>query len=164
MTDGLALLTQQREQRKRSIPPPRHPARPAVRSLPDHAPEMAPEPALDPRASDAVADSPSNSEPAPAAQPTHGVGVGVEVGVGVGDEDLTELYRSTIYFGQAEDRFLEDVRTIARRLKPRVDATRSAVVRLAVRRMLADLTPGEVVDELRAQAPQNTGAPGRRRL
>jgi hypothetical protein len=150
MTDGLALLTQQREQRKRSIPPPRHPARPAVRSLPSHAPEDPPEPALDAPTPDAVADSPSNSEPAPAPEPTH--------------EDLTELYRSTIYFGQAEDRFLEDVRTVARRAKPKVDATRSAVVRMAVRRMLADLTPGEVMDALRAQAPQNTGAPGRRRL
>lgn len=147
MTDGLALLTQQREQRKRSIPPPRHPARPVVRSVPDRVSEAAPESAPAPR--DAAENPPQNAPAAPA-EPTLA--------------DLTELYRSTIYFGQAEDRFLEDVRTVARRAKPKVDATRSAVVRLAVKRMLSDLTPEQVVDELRAQAPPNTGTPGRRRL
>src|SRR5450759_280008 len=79
--------------------------------------------------------------------------------VGLGD-----LYRSTIYFNEAEDSFLEDVRGAARRSKPKVDASRSAVVRLAVKRLLAELSAAQVVDELRRQGPHAEATRGRKRL
>ncbi len=74
------------------------------------------------------------------------------------------LVRASIYLDGAADGFLEDVRAAARRATPRVDASRSAVVRLALLRLADELGPGEIVAELRRRSHSVNVSPGRKRL
>ncbi|WP_205874389.1 hypothetical protein [Mycobacterium camsae] len=74
----------------------------------------------------------------------------------------TELTKVSIYLDEPADAFLESVRTAARFAKPRVDATRSAVVRLALTRLAQQLHPSDLVAELQRKAATHTG-PGRKR-
>lgn len=74
----------------------------------------------------------------------------------------TELTKVSIYLDESTDAYLETVRTAARTAKPRVDATRSAVVRLALNRLADQLSPTEVIAELQRNAAGHTG-PGRKR-
>lgn len=74
----------------------------------------------------------------------------------------SELAKVSIYLDESTDTYLETVRAAARTTRPRVDATRSAVVRLALNRLAGQLTPGEVVAELQRNAAGHTG-PGRKR-
>lgn len=74
----------------------------------------------------------------------------------------TELTKVSIYLDEPTDAFLESVRTAARFAKPRVDATRSAVVRLALTRLAQQLHPSDLVAELQRKAATHTG-PGRKR-
>ncbi|OBK25097.1 hypothetical protein A5634_02110 [Mycobacterium asiaticum] len=74
----------------------------------------------------------------------------------------SELTKVSIYLDEATDAFLETVRTSARFAKPRVDATRSAVVRLALTRLAAQLHPTDLIAELQRKAATHTG-PGRKR-
>jgi hypothetical protein len=74
----------------------------------------------------------------------------------------TDLTKVSIYLDEPADAFLETVRTAARFAKPRVDATRSAVVRLALTRLAEQLHPSDLVAELQRKAATHTG-PGRKR-
>lgn len=74
----------------------------------------------------------------------------------------TDLTKVSIYLDERTDAFLETVRTAARFGKPRVDATRSAVVRLALNRLAEQLHPAELVAELHRKAATHVG-PGRKR-
>lgn len=74
----------------------------------------------------------------------------------------TDLTKVSIYLDEPTDTFLETVRTTARFAKPRVDATRSAVVRLALTRLAQQLPPAELVAELQRKAAAHRG-PGRKR-
>lgn len=74
----------------------------------------------------------------------------------------TELTKVSIYLDETTDNFLETIRTAARFAKPRVDATRSAVVRLALNRLAQQLHPSDLVAELQRKAATHTG-PGRKR-
>ena len=62
----------------------------------------------------------------------------------------------------ATDAYLETVRAAARTARPRVDATRSAVVRVALNRLAEQIGPADVVAELQRNAAGHTG-PGRKR-
>lgn len=73
-----------------------------------------------------------------------------------------ELTKVSIYLDEPTDAFLETIRTAARFAKPRVDATRSAVVRLALNRLAQQLHPSDLVAELQRKAAAHTG-PGRKR-
>ncbi|MCV7196256.1 hypothetical protein [Mycobacterium angelicum] len=75
---------------------------------------------------------------------------------------LTDLTKVSIYLDEPTDTFLETVRTAARFAKPRVDATRSAVVRLALNRLAEQLHPTDLIAELQRNAANHTG-PGRKR-
>ncbi len=68
----------------------------------------------------------------------------------------------SIYLDESTDAYLETVRAAARTAKPRVDATRSAVVRLALNRLADHLSPAEVIAELQHNVAGHTG-PGRKR-
>jgi hypothetical protein len=68
----------------------------------------------------------------------------------------------SLYLDESTDTYLETVRAAARTARPRVDATRSAVVRLALTRLADQLNPAQVVDELQRNAAAHTG-PGRKR-
>ena len=143
MADGLDSLTAMRSKSttsRRTIPPPRHqPRRTPVDMLAASSPATASEPP--PKAQSAAA-------PTPAAVPPPASG--------------TDLTKVSIYLDDTTDASLETVRAAARATKPRVDATRSAVVRLALNRLAEQLTPAEIVAELQRSAAAHSG-PGRKR-
>jgi hypothetical protein len=74
----------------------------------------------------------------------------------------SDLTKVSIYLDEPTDDFLETVRTAAGFAKPRIDATRSAVVRLALNRLAEQLHPAELLVELQRKAATHTG-PGRKR-
>ena len=65
----------------------------------------------------------------------------------------------TFYVDQDIDRYLEDVRIQGLTQQPRVDVSRSAVVRLALRRLREEMTPEQVKTLLAGQLtdPTRTG-------
>ncbi|WP_165616979.1 hypothetical protein [Mycobacteroides abscessus] len=141
MANGLDSLTAMRES-KRRVPPPRHQPRQtpvdmpaATPAAPTAAPAAAPPPA---------AATSKSSRPAPTTTPA------------------TELTKVSIYLDDPTDTYLETVRGTARTARPRVDATRSAVVRLALNRLAEQLDPAAVVAELQRKAAGHSG-PGRKR-
>jgi len=75
---------------------------------------------------------------------------------------VTDLTKVSIYLDDQADTYLETVRGTARTARPRVDATRSAVVRLALNRLAEQLDPEAVVAELQRKAAGHSG-PGRKR-
>lgn len=136
MADGLDSLTAMRTKAttsRRTLPPPRHQPRQTPVPMPEPSP-----PAPPPPSQEAVTTGPA---PMPAAG---------------------ELAKVSIYLDESTDTYLETVRAAARTTRPRVDATRSAVVRLALNRLAGQLTPGEVVAELQRNVAGHTG-PGRKR-
>lgn len=142
MADGLDSLTAMRSKSttsRRSIPPPRHQPRRTPVDMP-----AAPSPAA--AASEPPEKKPAAPAPAAATPPASGA-------------DLTKV---SIYLDDTADASLEAVRAAARATKPRVDATRSAVVRLALTRLAEQLTPAEIVAELQRSAATHSG-PGRKR-
>ncbi|MFB1299310.1 hypothetical protein ACAG24_027775 [Mycobacterium sp. pW049] len=137
MADGLDSLTAMRSKSttsRRTIPPPRHQPRRTPVDMP-----AAPPPAAAP-------EPPKAQPPAAPAPPATG----------------TDLTKVSIYLDDTADAALEAVRAAARATKPRVDATRSAVVRLALTRLAEQLTPAEIVAELQRSAATHSG-PGRKR-
>ncbi len=134
MANGLDSLTAMRES-KRKLPPPRHQPRQTPVNMP--APEAA-EPAPTPAAASPL--------PRPAVTPAA----------------VTDLTKVSIYLDDQADTYLETVRGTARTARPRVDATRSAVVRLALNRLAEQLDPAAVVAELQRKAAGHSG-PGRKR-
>lgn len=155
MADGLDSLNAMRAKTtvsRRTLPPPRH--------KPRSTPVPMPEPT-------------STAQPAPpAAPPTEGGPVTVHDD---GNDHLdkldakasahsapSDLIKVSIYLDDTTDTYLETVRAAARATRPRVDATRSAVVRLALTRLGEQLQPTEVVAELQRSAAAHTG-PGRKR-
>ncbi|MGD9512471.1 hypothetical protein [Mycolicibacterium sp.] len=141
MADGLDSLTAMRSKSttsRRTIPPPRHQPRRTPVDMP-----AAPAPAT---ASEPPKAQPAAPAPTAAAPPAAG----------------TDLTKVSIYLDDATDASLETVRAAARATKPRVDATRSAVVRLALNRLAEQLTPAEIVAELQRSAAAHNG-PGRKR-
>lgn len=72
------------------------------------------------------------------------------------------LSKVSIYLDEPTDAYLEAVRGAGRRAQPKVDATRSAVVRLALKRLSNQLDVATVVAELQRNAESHSG-PGRRR-
>ncbi len=143
MADGLDSLTAMRNKTtsRRAVPPPRHPPRQTPVSMPESAPPPIPPVAPSP---EAMAISP------------------VPVSQLSADAGGSKLAKVSIYLDERTDVYLETVRGAARATKPRVDATRSAVVRLALNRLADQLSPGEVVAELQRNAAGHTG-PGRKR-
>ncbi|SKO62141.1 Uncharacterised protein [Mycobacteroides abscessus subsp. bolletii] len=134
MANGLDSLTAMRES-KRKLPPPRHQPRQTPVNMP--APEAA-APAPPPAAASPL--------PRPAVTPAA----------------VTDLTKVSIYLDDQADTYLETVRGTARTARPRVDATRSAVVRLALNRLAEQLDPEAVVAELQRKAAGHSG-PGRKR-
>lgn len=142
MADGLDSLTAMRSKSttsRRTIPPPRHQPRRTPVDMP-----AAPAPATtsEPPKAQPATPAPTAATPPPASG--------------------TDLTKVSIYLDDTTDASLETVRAAARATKPRVDATRSAVVRLALNRLAEQLTPAEIVAELQRSAATHSG-PGRKR-
>lgn len=68
----------------------------------------------------------------------------------------------TLYVDRQADDFMEAARIEGLVSRPKVDISRSAVVRLALRRLMSDMTAPQVKALLEAQEVRSTG-PGRKR-
>lgn len=146
--DGLAALDAKRKSTGRRLPPPRN--------APRTQPVVAPAPATG-ETSPVVESPPSPKPVAPVPPPAPKVAE-----VKPSQVEAQPLEKASIYLDPQSDEFLESARIAGRRSKPRVDASRSAVVRLALARLAAQMTPDQVVRELVLRAPAHTGE-GRRR-
>jgi hypothetical protein len=71
-------------------------------------------------------------------------------------------FKVTLYVDRDTDEFMETVRVEGLTSRPKVDVSRSAVVRLALRRLMDEMSPVEVKALLADQAVRSTG-PGRKR-
>lgn len=137
--DGLSALQGRREaaaaRRRQPMPPPKHPRR----DPPDRAPAAPASEETRAEPTDLVA------EPAPApTRPAAGRGRG-----GSG------LRLGQFYLDESADDWLREIRLTA--MHQRQDITASAVVRWALARAAAQMTVQQVVDELLAAQPRNTG-------
>lgn len=77
-------------------------------------------------------------------------------------DELRPQERITVYVDQAHDEFMDDVRFAAARRRPRVDVSRSAVVRYALDRLMQQMTPEQLYDAIAAK-PVEAQATGRKR-
>lgn len=157
MTDGLSKLDQQRAKAsKRHVPPPRHAAPPKPEPAPDTTLDSV-EPAAE-ASNQRTAKAPSASTKVPprTAPRTQSAASAPPAG--------NALVKATLYLDSAADDLLSEINYIAR--KQRVDGSRSAVVRLAIERLMQSMSVAEVVDELRARGDGMTsgGLTGRRRV
>lgn len=152
MASGLDSLTAMRES-KRRVPPPRH----QPRQTPVDMPAATPAPAASATAASVAPPAPATA--ASAAAPIAPKSLRPAVTAAPATTDLTKV---SIYLDDPTDTYLETVRGAARTARPRVDATRSAVVRLALNRLADQLDPAAVVAELQRNAAGHSG-PGRKR-
>lgn len=160
--NGLASLADARQRARRTMPPPRHPASrdetvlsastPAEATAGEERPASASGvPAQRPLAvAEAVAREPVRPLAAQAVAPK------------VSDTAVEPPIKLTLYLDQDIDRYLEDVRIQGLTARPRVDVSRSAVVRLALRRLRAEMDPDQVKALLAAQ-PTDNSRTGRKR-
>jgi len=150
VSDGLDRLESKNAKARehalaRQIPPSRHqPRRTLVSMAPEPAPEVAAEGA--PQAPTTIAAA--ATEATPGRSPGRAPNPPVEA-------DL--VARRSVFLAPADDAFLESVYE-AGRFDPqgRFDASKSAVVRLALGRLAKDLAPADIVEELRRRAPKPT--------
>jgi hypothetical protein len=145
--NGLASLSAQRERARRSMPPPRHP-------IPVTEPVRADVSIPSGLESTAIAPlAPSSSvQERPLVAHTH-VPSAPALGAPV---------RVTLYVDRQADDFMEAVRVAGLTARPKVDVSRSAVVRLALRRLIDEMTAAEVKVHLAQQDVRSEG-PGRKR-
>ena len=143
MSNGLDQLRTARAQAagrapSRRVPPPKHPA---AKSLPAENPNP-PQTAGD---RGDPADQPAIADPAAARTATA----------------AAPAIRQSVHLDAETDAILEDIRAASR--PRRVDANRSAVIRLALRRLAAELTPNQIVDQIEDAARTTTHqGPGRK--
>ncbi len=161
--DGLASLSAQRNRARRSMPPPRHPVAAGVAGRGGQVvsvPEQMAEPIAPAASLTAVpaAEAPETAEtaetagaadtqPFPPASRAPGVGAPVKV---------------TLYVDRESDEFMEAARVEGLVARPKVDISRSAVVRLALRRLMSEMSAAEVKAVLEQQEVRSSG-PGRKR-
>ncbi len=151
-SDGLAALQAKRTQGrqrgdpKRRIPPSQNPT-----TLP---PYKAPEVVVDLGEEESrTTEAPAPAASQPAAEPA-------APSQGGGAKPTSR--KVGLYLDEAHEDFLEQVRVAGNALRPRVNLSGSAVVRLAIDRLMADMTAEQVRDALVAK-PIDPSAVGRRR-
>lgn len=149
--DGLAALTAKRSEKRpgRTLPPSRNPPRIPSAVAPKAELATASREEVGGSMGPATAESPARKSPEEQESASNLI-------------DTQPLEKASIYLDPPSDDFLESVRITGRRSKPRVDASRSAVVRLALARLSEQMAPDQVVRELVARAPVHSGE-GRRR-
>lgn len=163
--DGLASLSAQRNRARRSMPPPRHPV--AV----DGAREAS-------KAGQAVSEADQVGEPVPTAASLTAVPAsskedaepaGAEANVNESSAPASRApavmgapVKVTLYIDRDSDEFMEAVRVEGLVAQPKVDVSRSAVVRLALRRLMGEMSAADVKALLERAEVRNSG-PGRKR-
>jgi hypothetical protein len=141
--DGLGALAAQREKRqRRTMPPPRNPG-----------------------ASQAASANPASAvEAIPAAPETGSQPASATVGPTPRANDAA-TFKVTLYLDQEMDEFMERARVEGLTARPKVDVSRSAVARLALERLMADMTPREIKTLIGGRAARSaagkTGRPRR---
>lgn len=133
--------------RRNGIPQSRHGARSELIAVPRPLAEEASETSV----STAAVASPGQS--APTTKPPRLPG----------SVSVDELVKTTIHLGKSDDALLNLVSYTGKGATPKVEASRSAVVRLALRRLADTMTPEQIIKELRISAVP-TGTAGRPRL
>ncbi len=144
-SDGLAALQARRTPaRKRELPKSQNPTR-----LPPYQPPVVAD-LRDGTNEDAV-----GVEPEPPSQPASPTPPALEA--------KTPTRKVGLYLEEPHEDFLEAVRVAGNALRPRVNLSGSAVVRLAMDRLMAELSPEQVRDALVAKPldPSATGRPRR---
>lgn len=106
--------------------------------------------AAQPSAAEDPGSSPSVPEPITALTPSATV-------------EIDPLVKTTIHLGRTDDALLNMVSFTGKQASPKVEVSRSAVVRLALRRLAEAMTPEEIVEAVSHTAPA-PGSPGRPRL
>lgn len=151
---GIAQLQARRQQSGRTVLPPKHSPRTSVVPL---APSST-QPEVDlreerspelPQVKPAVSWAPPPVQPETVFEPAPAA--------------IEALVRATIHFGGSQDRFLNTVAHAGRMNRPKVDASRSAVTRLAIERLEQEMTAEQIISELASRASATT-RPGRKRL
>lgn len=77
--------------------------------------------------------------------------------------EVDPLVKTTIHLGRTDDALLNWVSFTGKQATPKVDVSRSAVVRLALRHLAEAMTPEQIVAEVSRTTPA-PGAAGRPRL
>lgn len=161
--NGLATLSDARQRARRTMPPPRHPAARDEDTPNPSGPTAAPT-GEEHSTSSSVADG----QPRPEATVSSSPNVNARppskpiVRPAASDTVVEPPVKLTLYLDQDIDRYLEDVRIQGLTSRPKVDVSRSAVVRLALRRLRAEMTP-EQVKTLLAGQPTDGSRTGRKR-
>ena len=143
--DGLGALAAQREKRqRRTMPPPRNPGPVATQPT--------------------IANPVSDFEAISAAPETGAQAASATVGPTPAANDAA-TFKVTLYLDQAMDEFMERARVEGLTSRPKVDVSRSAVARLALERLMADMTPKEIKTLIGGRAARSavgkTGRPRR---
>lgn len=144
MPDGLSMLDEKRERRTRRIPTPRNPPRATPVEVAELTPTRgaAPEP-----------------EPAPARAPET-----TAAKVTMPEQTVQEpTIKMSIYLEASDDLYLEEITHAGKTSRPRIAISRSAIVRLALDRLAATMTTGDVVAELRKTGDEHQGSGRKRR-
>lgn len=168
MSDGLSQLAQ-RGRRTREIPPPRNPARSEpvhLTPVPDETPEAAETAPAPATAQPPVSrPKPRTAPPSPRPARDEGEEPAAKPAAGPTQQAATKpaLKVVTIYLEQDDDDFLETITHTGRTSQPKTAISRSAVVRLALERLHAQMTPEQVVNELRPRGDQPGTGTGRKR-
>lgn len=146
--DGLAALQAKRNLATSSRSSSRH--LPPARNAPKTTTPAAKQTTSTTEISDAgpAVESPSQSVPRSAEPPA----------------SKDELVRATIYLLSTDDDWFDDIARAARTRRPRVDASRSAVARLALARLRETLSAEDIVNILESRARNSDQTSGRKRL
>ena len=168
--NGLASLTQKRA--RRTMPPTRHPQKTATSPGGGGAEPTAPagttitapavvtdeRPAVRPTVPAAAPAGPINPGPADPVMPD-AVTPDVVTADPVPAAPLGQARPATVYLDDAQVAFLEQARVAGLLGSPRLDLSKSAVVRLALRRLAEQLSVDEIREVLRSQPvdPTRTG-------
>jgi len=161
--NGLASMIQARERRaRRTMPPPRHPASanpspaelaplPHIEAVPAVADTAVPAPKEEPRQRPPLDKSITADKPAASARRPRAASAAGEA--------RGPARPATLYLEEAHIDFLEEARMAGLISRPRLDISKSAVVRLALMRLQQQMTVGEIREYLGAQPvdPTKTG-------
>lgn len=149
MSDGLDRLESKNKARAhplaRPIPPSRHQPRPTQVAVEPEPPQL-----------ESAEGAPENLPTAPTPLRATKTADGPR-GAPMAASGPDLVYRRSVFLAPVDDAFLEAVYEAGRfDPKGRFDASKSAVVRLALSRLAADMAPAEIVKELRRRAPKPT--------
>jgi hypothetical protein len=72
------------------------------------------------------------------------------------------IVRVTSYVDESQDAYLDDVKVVSVRRRTKIDVSRAAVMRFALERLMADMTPEQAYEAIAAK-PVDPKASGRKR-